>query len=66
MEEYQCKQFELLKTDFGSTQSKVRAKRGQRSYLQGYNVDIVEDNVEACCTLKNKTCQRRSTYSKMH
>ena len=34
--EYQCNLFKLFKTDFGSTQSKVRAKRGQRSYLQGY------------------------------
>ena len=56
--EYQCNLFKLLKTDFGSTQSKIRAKRGQRSYLQGYNVDIVEDNVKARCTLQDKTCQR--------
>ena len=62
--EYQCNLFKLLKTVFGSTQSKVRAKRGQRSYLQGYNVDIVEDYVEVRCTLQNNTCQRRSTYLK--
>ena len=44
--EYKCNLFKLLKTDCGSTQSNVWAKRGQMSFLQGYNVDIVEDNVE--------------------
>ena len=52
--QYQCNLLQLLKKYFGLTQSKGRAKRGQRSYLQGYNVDIVEDNVEVSLHIKKQ------------